>query len=310
MPGIGVINNPKARQNLKNPDRIRLLAYILGDKGDSKATQNFDELEDSLKEFKRREIDILAVNGGDGSNHVTLTKLIEVYGDQPLPKIALLRGGTLNTISCAFGIKGKPAYLLHNLADKYGHGEEFTTMDADLMNCNGKYSFLFGNGVVANFMHTYYSSGTPSPTQGVITLVKGIASAITGTQLAKGWFKPVKAKVTVDGEVLPFEQFSSIMAGTMTDIGVGFKPWYRAFDEPHTFHILFLTCKPLELLPEVPRFYFARPIHPKNGSETLAKHVLIEAEEAFHFTQDGDLYTCDDGRMDISIGPRVTMIIE
>lgn len=309
MPGIGVINNPKSRQNQKHPERIKTLGYILGTEGSSKATNSLDELEDCLKDFKKRKIDILAINGGDGSNHLTLTKLIEVYKKQPLPKIALLRGGTLNTISTSFGIKGDPKYLLHNLSYKYAEGLPFETHQADLMNVNGKYCFLFGNGFVANFMHTYYKTGTPSPWQGIKTAAKGIASAIVNGKLVKEWFRPVHAKVTVDGNDLGITRFSSMLSGTMEDIGVGFKPWNRAFDVPNTFHIHFMDCSPFDLLPDVPLIWFGRPIHPKCTQEFLAKHVTIEAEEGFHYTQDGDMYFCEDGKMDISLGPRIEIII-
>lgn len=310
MSGIGVINNPKSRQNINNPDRISLLGYILGEAGSSRATHTFEELEDCLREFRKREIDILAINGGDGSNHVTLTKLIEIYGSRPLPKVALLRGGTLNTISRSFNIKGKPDYLLHSVAAKFSKGEAFKTTEANLMNVNGQYAFLFGNGFVANFMNTYYSTGTPSPIHGLRTLVKGIISVITGTRLAKDWVKPIKARVTVDGEVLDQQSFVSILAGTVEDIGVGFKPWARAFDIENLYHVLFIDCSPLDIVSQLSHFYRNRPLHPKLGAERTASQMTIEAEDAFYYTLDGDMYNCEDGKMNISIGPRVTIIVE
>lgn len=310
MPGIGVINNPKSRQNKKHPTRIKTLGYILGEEGSSKATNSIDELEDCLKDFRKRKIDILAINGGDGSNHVTLTKLIEVYKGQPLPKISLLRGGTLNTISASFGIKGDPQYLLHNLSYKYSEGLQFEIKEADLMKINGMYAFLFGNGFVANFMHTYYETGNPSPWQGVKTLFRGIASAIANGKLAKDWFKPVIGRVTVDEEEIPLERFSAILAGSMEDIGVGFKPWNRAFDVPQSFHIHFADGSPFQILPDIPFIWFGRPMHPTNTQEYVAKHVTIEAEEGFHYTLDGDMYFCEDGKMDISVGPRVQVIVK
>ncbi len=309
MPGIGVINNPRSRQNKRHPERIRKLGYMLGEGGTSKATWSFEDLESCAREFKERDIDILAINGGDGSNHVTLTKFIEVYGDKPLPKIALLRGGTLNTISDSFGIKGEPRYLLYNVVDKYSNHEPFTEMQADLMKINGMYGFLFGNGIVANFMDSYYETGTPSVWQGVKTLVKGASSAAVGGPLAKAWFEPIRARMTIDGQAVEVDRFTSMLAGTVKEIGVGFAPWPRAFEVPHTFAFSFFTTGPLGFLPELPYFYLHRPIHPKTGGETLARSVHIEAEKAFSYTLDGDMYTCEDGRMDITIGPRITIIV-
>lgn len=310
MPGIGIINNPKSKQNRKHPERIRMLGYILGSGGESKATHSFEELEECLLEFKRLEIDILAINGGDGSNHHTISRMIDLYGDQPLPRIALLRGGTLNTISRSFNIKGTPAGILHRVATKYAKGESFITKECDLLNVNGMYSFLFGNGIVANFMKTYYDTGEPSPQHGVKVLVKGIASAAVGGKLAKSWFTPFRAKIWVDGEKLEAESFTSVLAGGMEDIGVGFKPWIRAFEVDRAFHSLFITCAPMTFLPEIPRFYFSRPMHPRAGTEAVCTHIRIEAEGPFWYNQDGDMHECEDGMMDIRVGPRVEVIVE
>ncbi|RJO69573.1 MAG: hypothetical protein C4523_06040 [Myxococcales bacterium] len=310
MAGIGVINNPRSRQNVRNPERIPKLGYILGGRGESKETRTFEELEDCLREFKRLSIDILAINGGDGSTHVTLTKLIEVYGEQPLPMIALLRGGTLNTISASFGIKGQPDYILYNIAAKYAEGAPFKTHETNLINANGKYSFLYGNGFVANFMQTYYATGRPSPSHGVAVMLRGVASIFTGAGLARRWFEPVQAVVTIDGETLPDRAFTAMLAATVENIGVGFRPWCRAFWEPDKFHAICFTSSPLSFAPDIPLVWFARPIHPRNAHEMLAKEMTIEAEKPFYYTQDGDMYTCEDGKMKIAIGPRVTIIVE
>jgi diacylglycerol kinase family enzyme len=310
MPGIGIINNPKSKQNRLHPERIRMLGYILGHGGESKATHTFEELEECLLEFKRLEIDILAINGGDGSNHHTISKLIDLYGDQKLPKIALLRGGTLNTISRGFDIKGNPAGILHRVATKYAEGKPFVIKECDLMNVNGMYSFLFGNGIVAKYMKTYYETGEPSPSHGVKIVLKGIFSAITGGKLTREWFEPICAKVWVDGDKLESERFTSIIAGSMEDIGVGFKPWIRAFTEDRKFHCLFITAKPLTFIWDIPYFYFARPMHPRSGSEAVCSHIHIEADAPFVYNQDGDMHECQDGIMDIRVGPRVEIIVE
>ena len=310
MPGIGIINNPRSKKNLLYPDRIRKLGYLLGERGESKATKSLEELEDCLGEFKKQKIDILAINGGDGSNHVTLTKLVKLWGRDPLPKIALLRGGTLNTIARSFGINGRPEYILHNIAGKYSEGLPFKTTVANLLCVNGKYSFLFGNGVVANFMKHYYDTGKPSPSHGVKVVAEGVFSAIAGTPLAKKWLKPVVADVTIDGEKQGLREFTSILAATIEDIGVGFKPWFRAFDEMDNFHILLFHGSAVQIIKEMPYFYFGRPPSPRLTAETLAKHVHLEAEEPFSYTLDGDMYECEDGIMDLSIGPRVEIILD
>jgi diacylglycerol kinase family enzyme len=309
--GIGIVNNPRSKRNIKNPGSIRKLGYLLGDKGESKTTGSLLELDDCLRGFLEKKIDILAINGGDGSNQVALHKLIEIQKETgaPMPMIAFLRGGTLNTIARGFNIKGSPESILANIARKYGEGFEFETVTANVLKIDGRHGFLFGNGLIANFMNTYYTTGKPSPAHGVLTMLKGVASALTGTQLSKDWFKKIEARVTVEGVEIPVTHFTSILAATIKDIGVGFQPFYRAFEELDSFHVLFYTCTPMEFAAELPYIYMARPIRDRMGTETLAKHVTIEAKEPFHYTLDGDMYVHKSGKMDIEIGPRLTVIV-
>lgn len=312
MPGIGIIHNPRSRKNAYDPGRINKLCYILGDNGSSRTTRSAEDVDECIREFEKQRIDILGINGGDGCNHIALTKLIEIYeqNNTPLPKIALLRGGTLNTVARGFNIKGRSETLLDNIARKYEEGTPFQTVWANLVKVNGKQSFIFGNGLIAKFLHTYYTTGTPSPAHGVMTMVRGVGSAALGTQLAKEWFAKSEARVTVDGELLPITRFSSILAATIKDIGVGFKPFYRALEVPDTFHILFYACSPLEFALELPNIYLGRPMAARLGKDVLAKHVLIESEKPFYYTQDGDIYECKDGKMEISIGPRIQIIVK
>ena len=133
MPGIGIVTNPHSRRNRRHPERMRRLGYMLGRDDTYELTNRIEDVADVAREFKESDIDILGLNGGDGTNHVTLTTFIEVYGDKPLPKIALLRGGTMNTVSNGIGIKGKPPRLLANLVEKYYTGQPFETTRRDIL---------------------------------------------------------------------------------------------------------------------------------------------------------------------------------
>src|SRR5437762_2543265 len=106
VPGIGVITNPRSRMNKRDPSRMRKLGYLIGDRGSAAATRSLDDLYRVAEEFKSADIDVLGINGGDGTIHHTLTAFVRTWGDKPLPLIAILRGGTMNTIANSYGIKG------------------------------------------------------------------------------------------------------------------------------------------------------------------------------------------------------------
>ena len=79
MPGIGVVLNPKSRRNLRDPLAASRLARTLGDQGVVREARSVDELYRIAADFRRDDIEILAISGGDGTNHVTLTGFLDVY---------------------------------------------------------------------------------------------------------------------------------------------------------------------------------------------------------------------------------------
>src|SRR3990167_10568117 len=142
MAGIGVILNPYSKKYRDNPERMKRMGFIVGDKASCKQTEDLADLKRVADEFKSRDIDILAISGGDGTNHCTLTHFIRVYGEKPLPKICFLRGGTLNTVASSIGVKGTPEAILSNLLVKYHEDVPFETRDLWLTKINDEYGFI------------------------------------------------------------------------------------------------------------------------------------------------------------------------
>src|SRR5271154_3186017 len=118
--GIGVVLNPRSRRNLRDPRAASRLARTLGDHGVVRTAGSIDELYRIAEDFRRDDIDVLAISGGDGTNHVTLTGFIDVYAGHTMPQVALLRGGTMNTVANSVGMgRGKPEGLLGRLIRDY-----------------------------------------------------------------------------------------------------------------------------------------------------------------------------------------------
>ena len=308
MPGIGIINNPHSRRNRKHPERMDCLGYIVGSEGKSVATQQIEDINEIARIFKEREIDILGINGGDGSNHVTLTAFIEEYGDTPLPKIALLRGGTMNTISNACGIKGSQAGLMMNLVNKYRDGVPFETVERDTMKVGPRYGFIFGNGLIHNFLAAYYGTGKPSPWMAFRLLTRGVFSSLVNGPFAKEMFKRFKARVIVDGKQWHHESYTAMVAGTVSQIGLGFTPFFRCEERPHSFHFLGIKTRPLGFALAVPKIFFGKKVSSKKIEEAVAEEVIFESEEPLLYTLDGDTHEAGN-RLSITLGPRLELVV-
>ena len=308
MPGIGVVLNPHSKRYRKNPEKLKRMGFIVGERGTCAETQDLQDIRRVAEEFKRKEIDILALSGGDGTNHVTLTNFIQVYGDQPLPKIAFLRGGTLNTIAYACGVSGSSEKVLANLLYKYHEDEEFKTTDVDIMNINGKYGFIWGCGVIYNFMEAYYKHGIPSPSWAAYTLSKSIGSALINGPFACKMFEKMDGEVLVDGKKWPFQNYSAIFAGSIEYLGLGFRVFYLA-KEARKFHAVGFSLAPRSVLPYVPSMFLGRPSGCPHLVETAGSEMIIRLAEPKAYTIDGDMHSAV-SEFKICTGPRLSVIIE
>jgi diacylglycerol kinase (ATP) len=308
MPGIGVINNPYSRKNKKNPDWMRSLGYLAGTKGEAVATKHIEDIHDMVKMFKERSIDILAINGGDGSNSLVLTAMIDEYGDQKLPMIALLRGGTMNIAANSCGIKGTSAGLMVNLVHKYRQAVPFETTWRDTLKIEGRYGFVFGNGFIQSFLEVLYAGGKKTPWTTAKLLGKGAASTVIGGRLARQLFERVHARVTVDGRRLAQESFAALAAATVEQMGLNFKPFHRCQEESNSFHLLGIVSSPAGIAARLPKIYLGKKITEKVMIEMVAKEVLIESDKPLKYTLDGENYTSG-LQLKIGTGPRLQIII-
>lgn len=314
MPGIGIITNPHSRRNRRYPEQMRRLAYVLGSEDTYELTNKIDDIVTVARQFKRSGIEILALNGGDGTNHVSLTTFIEVYGDHPLPKITFLRGGTMNTISDGIGIEGTPARLLANLVDKYYTGVPFETTERDMLKITDqdetRYGFIFGNGVVSNFLEIYYDVGDPpTPLTAAMLLGKAVVGMPFGAQLVKDIVRPFVARAVFADEEWPEREYTSLLAATIDQIGLGFRPFVRCEERPHAFHVLGLMTKPWQLAMELPRIRMGMPMPPHKAASKVTDRVEIISREPFVYTIDGDMHRAEE-RVLLEAGPRIEIIIK
>lgn len=312
MPGIGIITNPHSRRNRRFPEQMRRLAYVLGENDSYELTNKIDDVRKVAARFRDLNIDILALNGGDGTNHVTLSTFIEVYGEEPLPKITFLRGGTMNTISEGIGIKGTPSRLLANLVEKYYTQQSFETTKRDMLKITDesdtRHGFIFGNGVVSNFLHAYYATGHPSPTTAATLLARTLASIPLGGSLAKDIVKPFRAQLSFANEEWEPQDFTTVLASTVDQIGLGFRPFIRCEERPHSYHLLAIKAGPADLAVELPRVRMGLPLPEEKAISRVEDYTYFRSDEPIVYTIDGDMHTAHEGVI-LEVGPRVEIIL-
>ncbi|MFH0899175.1 MAG: diacylglycerol kinase family protein [Pseudomonadota bacterium] len=307
MPGIGVITNPRSRANRRDPARMQALACLLGSEGTIATPKTIGELYRTAEVFKSARIDILGISGGDGTLHQTLSAIVDVYQDQPLPMVAILRGGTLNTVASSLGIRGRSDELLYEVIDSYRRQEEQLVALRHLLTIGDKHGFIFGNGLVSSFLAAYYATGRPSATTGMLLLLRGGGSILFNTGFARQLFRRFRGNVVVDGKQWARTDFVTVAAATVSDIGLGFRPFPHCTDHAGSFALLAIHAKPHELVAELPRVLSALPLSRHKVIKAVASKVSIESEEPFSYTIDGDLYH-GVNELTIATGPLLKLI--
>lgn len=312
MSGIGVIVNPRSKRNLRDPRAATRLARRLGDDGVVRTVQSRDDLARIAEDFRRLEIDVLGISGGDGTNYVTITGFLAVYDNEPLPPLAFLRGGTFNTVANSVGIpRRSPDGLLANLIRRYRGREQdpLRCVERHVLRMGSHYGFIFGTGAIHGFIDDYNRTDDKNTLWAAKVLGRAAANVALGreTRVARRW----QGKVTFDdGASFPDRDYLAIGAGTVDQIGLGFTPFYRSGERDGAFHVIGIHTSAIGLVKKLPGVWRAQPMGEDHTYDRVASRCVVEARSGtVEYMCDGDLMT-QRGPLELSTGPRVRIVVE
>jgi len=319
VPGIGVVLNPRSRRNLRDPRAADRLARRLGDVGVVRQANSIDELYRIAEDFRHADIDVLAISGGDGTNHVTLTGFLDVYAGHTMPQVALLRGGTMNTVANSVGVRhGRPEGLLGRLIRDYAQQASMPleNVERNVMRIaptdgtRAHYGFLFGTGVVHGFLAEYYAGGDPTPLVAAKVLARGVGSAMIGGQTIRRMAKPFRGSVKLgDGTSWEERDYLAVAAGTIAHIGLNFKPFHRYDELPGRFHMLGIHTTPWSFVKDMPRIHRGEPMRPGKTFDAILKRAVVRSADGhMRYMIDGDLHEAR-GDIELAIGPKVKLVV-
>ena len=313
MAGIGLLLNPRAKRHRKDPGLADRLARQLDGEGVVRAAHTLDELTEVVEDFKALGIELVAVAGGDGTNHVTISRLAEVYANAQLPYFAMLRGGTMNTIANSFGIaRATPERLLMRYRRAYARRalQPLRFVEPNVLQVGSRYGFIFGTGAIYGFIAEYNKREERSPLWAAQVLGRAISSSVVGrgtvARVSQRWEGEVRFE---DGSLFPQGSYFTVGASTCGQIGLGFKPFYRSGELPDRFHMLGIHCSTGTFIRRLPRIFRGTTIGGENTYEKVTERAtLIGADGRVPYTLDGDVYE-HHGDLEVRIGPRLRVVM-
>ncbi len=241
---IGVLSNRMAghatrgrsRQTLKVPDDPELLHVV---------TERSDALPDALAQLAAAEIEILAVDGGDGTLHRVLTELLNREPFERLPLIAPLRGGRTNMAALDLGARRSPARSVAKLLESLRSGRlhEHRVKRPVLRVNRGAgqeplYGFFVGTGVVRrtiSFIHRVFPPGRARGTLGGgVTAASVVAQAMWGRR-SRGVLMPDKHLIALDGEPVEPAEYLLVMVTSLERLFLRLRPFWGSEAAPLHF---------------------------------------------------------------------------
>jgi diacylglycerol kinase family enzyme len=254
-------------------------------------TCSLADLEAAAEEMAREVPDAVVLAGGDGSYMAGVTALVQAFaeagrGEEALPQVALVPGGTVSTVARNWGFRGggltsrgtrdRTSYtsrLLLAASSRRARGTRRPTLRC-IDDHASRVGFIVGAGLVARFFEVYEQEGAGGYRGAASIVARVFAGSLGGGALAKRILRPVPCVVEVDGAAAAFDHASLVCASVVRDLGLGMRLLHRAGEETERFHVVALVLA-------------GRPLLGARNVDALARDL------ALHFGADGDAYVLD-----------------
>jgi len=308
VPGIGIISNPNAGLNKLSPKFKDRLALILGQDGELVSTGTLDDAEAAARAFKKFEIDIVAISGGDGTAHRTIELMLKVYGDQPVPPVLLLPSGTQNMVPKSFGIRGSSLSTLLLTIARYKHNVPIRCIKRNILRVNGHYSFMFGIGSATRFLKLYYDRDATSALGAAKLVAEVIGDSIMGGEMASNITRNMEISYRADEGPAVRVSAHAFFCSFVEKLALGFKLFPRAGWDKNVFEAAWTWATPVSLGKQIPALWLGRIDRQKQVGRTMARTLQLVLESPESYTLDGELYEPETEFL-ITAGPELCFVV-
>lgn len=121
-------------------------------------------------------------------------------------------------------------------------------------------------------------------------------------------FQPALVTVRSNDETWRERQFSAIAAGTLPDLGLGFRPFAQTEQHRGQIQLLGFCGAPWTIVAALPKIRLARPIHRADVRDVLTQAAHFTSEDPISYTVDGDIYV-GGTTLELAIGPTVDFVM-
>ena len=286
---IGLISNPRSQRNKQGFEEIRAAVAGVPDVL-HESLENGVDVGEILREFARREVGVVAVNGGDGTVQVLLTCLLESGPFARPPPLAILPRGMANATATDVGLRGKSVAALERLigAARTDSLEPHLRRRHVLRveNVQGRSPqrgmFLGAAGLYDGIMVAYdrmHPAGFTGDWATAATLIVALGEVLLGRRRR---IRGHQVAVTLDGQPLDPACYLLVLASTLDRIALNARPFWNKSTGPIRFTSI--VDPPRRLLRWAPRVLYGsdrRKLPEDSYFSRGARRIELEMDSPF-----------------------------
>ncbi len=311
MKQIGIILNPSAKINSrKTAAVIKKLDEIFGGRALLRATRNKQEIPGVMNEFEKAGVKLLLISGGDGTICNVLSTYIKLFGEEKLPVILPLMGGTINMIGSDAGLRNNQFAICRRLSDIVKRGGPVSVIERGLLRIYDSrsegpyYGFSWIDGFLHRFLIDYYRQGAGIQVASVMT-IKTILTLLSNGE--RNLFNDIDSTVYADGEKLPFDGHVFIIASSLKKFVFGFDIFAEESVPGESFNMVYVRESYIKKeRHKLPLGLYMSLKSDKSGNFVNKSVRTLRVERNRGYIIDGEIFTGDEpGDIIIEAGPKV-----
>ena len=306
---IGILNNPLSGGNRSGLQKIREAAAAAQPEVLQREVQTPSDVSETLADFARREVNIVVVNGGDGTVQAALTAIFHHCFFDTKPTLAVLpSAGTTSMIAGDVGLKGSRMSALQRLFSWARTNNDSAAMiqrpvlKVQMPSLKTPiYGMFFGTAVIYQATHFCLQKVHTKGIRGEIGAGVAMARFLLAVVLKdRNVVSSVPITIGLNQNTPQQQRYLLVFITTLQRLFLGLRPFWGSQSKPlhytavEAHHLHFLRA-----LPSAMRGHKSRHLTPENG---YASHNIDEAQLTLDcgFNLDGELY-----KPDSKLGPVV-----
>ncbi len=294
---VGILSNPASGGNRKSWPAV---ARLIAGRPDivHREIAGAQDIVSAVADFARREVQLIVVNGGDGTVQGVLTAL---YGAGPFaqpPPLALLRGGTASMLARDIGLPGAAPEalerLLHRPRQRPAAIVSRPIIEVRSPGREPLFGMFFGAGAICRGIELCHSRWNRRKWRGEWMPGMILARLLWDVLRQKGEIvRPANVETAFDGQPLQRGAYLLLLVSTLERLFLGLHPFWGAQDAP--LHFSALGSRPRHLLSALPaalRGRRSRHLREIDGyCSRNVRDLRLRLEGGF--TLDGELFAAE-----------------